>query len=337
MDRKRFSEYLENRGVADCDIQPAIALAERFERFLAERSLTVGDGAYARDLIAFANLMIAEGINTQANFYILARYARFLRNDALYVAVVELLDGAEAMDTLYQRTGDVVGEQRRDQIFADVTLPPLGVPNVEKVKITQRVMPRLIALTSPPERQRIFSDSLRHLDDAWYQDDQQLYQACQTTDKAHPIDEFLDKSAQKFIAMLERLKDENKLFFTQPITDEVIAYVRSQPLISRGVLEGHILYEVKIPHMTQKYLAETDAQKKRYHYCHCPWVKEALRTGDAGIPALFCECSAGFHKKRWEVILGQPLQAEVVESVLSGDPWCKIAIYLPEKKEVRHA
>jgi hypothetical protein len=330
MDKKGFGEFLETQGVAVGDIEPAIALAERFERFLAERSPTAGDIAYAANLTAFANLMIADGANTQANFYTLARYARFLRNDALYVAVVEVLDGAEAMETLYQRTGEVAGEQRRDQIFADVTLPPLGLPNAEKVKITQVVMDRLVSQTSSPERQRIFSDSLRHLEDAWYQDDKQLYDTCRTADKAHPIDEFLDQSAQKFIAMLERFKDENQLFFTQPITDEVIAYVRSQPLIARGVLEGQTLYEVKIPHMTHKYLAETDARKKRYHYCHCPWVKEALRKGDAGIPPLFCECSAGFHKKRWEVILGQPLQAEIVESVLNGDPWCKIAIHLPE-------
>ncbi len=326
MDKEGFRDFLETREVSDNDIEPAIALAERFESFLAKRSPTTGDVAYAQNLTAFSTLMIKEAINTQANYYTLARYARFLHNDALYIAVVELLDGAEAIENLYQRTGDIVGEQRRDQIFVDVTLPPLGLSNAEKVKITQRVMPRLIALTSPHERQRIFSDSLRHLEDAWYQDDKQLYQACQT------IDEFLDKSEQKFITMLERLRDEGKLFFTQPITDEVIDYVRSQPLISRGVLEGQTLYEIKIPHMTQEYLAETDAQKKRYYYCHCPWVKEALRTGDSGIPALFCQCSAGFHKKRWEVILGQPLKAEIVESVLNGDPWCKIAIHLPERK-----
>jgi hypothetical protein len=326
MDKEGFREFLEVQGVADSDIEPAITLAERFESLLTESTSMTRAVADAGNLIEFSTLMIEEGINTQANYYTLARYARFLRNEALYIAVVELLDGAEAMDTLYQRTAKVLDNQHRDDIFEGVTLPPLGLPNVEKVKVTQRVMGRLMSLTSPPERQRIFSDSLRHLENAWYQDDKQLYQACQT------IDEFLDKSEQKFITMLERLRDEGNLFFTQPITDEVIDYVRSQPLISRGVLEGQTLYEVKIPHMTQEYLAETDAQKKRYYYCHCPWVKEALRKGDSGIPAQFCECSAGFHKKRWEVIFGQPLRAEIVESVLNGDPWCKIAIHLPERK-----
>ena len=65
------------------------------------------------------------------------------------------------------------------------------------------------------------------------------------------------------------------------------------------------------------------------HNCHCPWVKESLKNGKSEIPPRFCECSAGFHKKRYELIFGQPLKAEIIQSVLKGDDWCKIAIHLP--------
>ncbi len=40
---------------------------------------------------------------------------------------------------------------------------------------------------------------------------------------------------------------------------------------------------------------------------------------------------ASYAEMRWEVIFDQPLEAEIVESVLQGDPWCKIAIHLPEE------
>jgi len=69
---------------------------------------------------------------------------------------------------------------------------------------------------------------------------------------------------------------------------------------------------------------------KRYYYCHCPWVRESLKGNDIAISPTFCHCSAGFHKKVWDVIFDQPLEAEVVETVLRGDAWCKIAIHLPE-------
>jgi len=318
MDKKGFHEFLETRELSESEIEESISLAERFENFL-EVSEPIKE-----DVKAFSVLLIEEGINTQANFYALARYGRFLGNNDVYVAVVDLLDGAEAMDSLYEKAGQVLGEQKRDEIFEGVELPPLGLPNDEKVKVTQVVMERLESLAVPQECQDILSDSLRHLRDERYQDEKKLYLDCQS------LDEFLDKNGQNFIAMLERLKDEGQLFFTQEITDEVIEYVRSQQMIARGVREGDILYEVKIPHMTKEYLSETDEQMKRYYYCHCPWVKEALKSGDARISPTFCSCSAGFHKKRWEVIFDQSLRAEIVESVLKGDKWCKIAIHLPE-------
>jgi len=318
MDKKGFHQFLETRELSESEIEESISLAERFENFLKASKPT------KEDVKTFSVFLIEEGINTQANFYALARYGRFLGNNEVYVAVVDLLDGAEAMDSLYEKAGQVLGEQKRDKVFEGVKLPPLGLPNDEKVKVTQVVMERLESLAAPQECDEILSDSLRHLEDAWFRDEKQLYLDCQN------LDEFLDKNAQNFIAQLERLKDEGQLFFTQEITDKVIEYVRSQPMIARGVREGNILYEVKIPHMTKEYLAETDEQMKRYYYCHCPWVKEALKSGDARISPTFCSCSAGFHKKRWEVIFGQPLRAEIVESVLKGDKWCKIAIHLPE-------
>jgi hypothetical protein len=87
--------------------------------------------------------------------------------------------------------------------------------------------------------------------------------------------------------------------------------------------------EVKIPHRTKEWLAATDSQERRYHYCHCPWVKESFRRDDVTVPPLFCSCSAGFHKRFWEVVLGRPLHAEIRESVLAGDDRCTIAIHLP--------
>ena len=176
---------------------------------------------------------------------------------------------------------------------------------------------------------KLLSGSLRTLDGQQFLEDRTKYLACAS------LDEFLVKRGQEFIAELEQIKSEGRLYFTQEVTDEVIAFVRGNPLISQGVREGNTLYEIKIPYMTKEYLTATDERMKRYYYCHCPWVRESIKNGD--VPAVisavsprFCQCSAGFVKKPWEVILGQPLEARVVESVLTGALWCKIAIHLPD-------
>lgn len=320
VDFQSFRKYLIERQLSEREITASIDLAGRFESYLSAAGLAQGN---KETVTAFSKQLIETGENTVENYYALARYGRFIGNNDVYVGVVDLLDGAEVMGNLHRKVGQVLGADRRDAVFEDLPLPPLGLPNRDKVLLTQQVMPRLLQVADSQEHDRIFSDSLRDLKDAWYVDDKNLWDACQT------LDEFLDKSSQNFIASLEKIRDEGGLFFTQAITDEVVDYVRNEPFIARGVRDGDVLYEVKIPHMTIEFLAERDEGMKRYYYCHCPWVKEALKDGDSEISPAFCSCSAGFHKKRWEVLLEQPLKAEIVESVLKGDDWCKIAIHLP--------
>jgi hypothetical protein len=319
MDENGFRAYLEGRQIPEEEILASIRLTRRLESFAKNHNKPT-----KKEVLDFSKQLIAQGQNTVANYYALARYAYFTGNHPVYIAVVDLLDGSEAMGNFFEKAADTLGTERRDQIFEGVALPELGLPNLEKVKITQTVMSRLVEDASSDECKEILSDSLRDLDEAWYANEKKLYVECDS------LDEFLDKNAENFIAQLEELRDEGKPFFTQFITDEVVEFVRNEPMISRGKREGKILYEVKIPHQTAEFLAEADPQKKRYYYCHCPWVKESLSNGSSEIPATFCNCSAGFHKKRWEAIFGQKLKAEVIESVLQGDDWCKIAIHLPE-------
>ena len=321
MNERGFRKFLAQREIPEEEIEASIVLARKFEAHVN----TVSQPPPGKeDVVTLSDRMIEEGINTLPNFYALARYGRFIMNDEIYVAVVDLLDGGEAMGKLQHRVGEVWGDVKRDEVFDGIDVPPMGTPNQEKVVLNQQVMTRLEDVASPEECDQIFADSLRDLEDVWFQDDVKLFEECKD------IDEFLDKSAQNFIDQLEKLRDDGELFFTQEITDKVVEYVRSEPLVARGIREGNILYEVKIPHQTREFLAETYAQKKRYYYCHCPWVKESLKNGASEIPVRFCDCSAGFHKKRWEVIFDQPLRAEIVESVLQGDDWCKIAIHLPD-------
>jgi hypothetical protein len=327
MDTQGFREFLGQRSLSKDKISASIALAERFEEYLHDK---IFPQRTKEAVDAFSKLLIEEGEDTLANLYALARYGRFIGNNQVYLGVVDLLDGAEAMNNLYRKAETILGTERRDIVFREVNLPSLGTPNREKVAITQKVMTRLVDVADLQECDQILSDSLRDLEDTWFQDEVKLFEECRS------LDEFLDRNAQNFIAILEKIRDEGGLFFTQEISDAVIEYVRNEPLIARGVREGNTLYEVKIPHMAIEFLAATDAQMKRYFYCHCPWVKEALRDGNPNIPPTFCSCSAGFHKKRWEVIFGQKLRAEIVESVLNGDDWCKIAIHLPEQAIATH-
>ncbi len=317
MDTQGFRTMLEGRKVPAEKLDAALALAERFENYAQQSG-----GLSAESAWAFSKILIGEGQNTVENFFTLARYGLFIKDNAIFVAFVESLDGGEAQENLYRRVAERFGETLRDEIFSGIGVAPFGLPTPEKPRYMHPVIERLALAVGADACRDLLSASLRDLPDEYFASGREIYQSCKD------VDEYLVKKKQAFVEQLEACQRDGRLFFAQEITDDVLAFVRNEPEMGGGVRVGNVIYEVKIPYMTKQYLAETDPTLKRYFYCHCPWAREAVKSGEKVAP-IFCNCSAGFHKKPWEVIFGQKLEVEVLVSVLQGDERCRFAIHLP--------
>jgi hypothetical protein len=94
--------------------------------------------------------------------------------------------------------------------------------------------------------------------------------------------------------------------------------------------EGDIIYTTKIPFNPKGIQEAKTEAEKRYHYCHCPLVKEAIRTGEKISPT-FCYCGSGWFQRLWQGILGKPVRVALLKSVLQGDDRCQFAIHLPKE------
>ena len=226
MDTEGFRQFLQGRKIPEDKLEPFISIADKFEGLLKGRTPD------SSDVEIFAMMLIREGLNTWDHFIALARYGQFLGNTEVYREAIALLDGSEVLDNLHERLGVLVGEQKRDEILAGIDLPPLGLPTSAKPRVMQAVMDRLEALLDAGTCDKLFSSSLRTLDDQQHLEHRSKFLACAS------LDEFLVKRGQEFIAQLEQLKSEGRMFFTQEVTDDVIAFVRGHPLISQGVREG---------------------------------------------------------------------------------------------------
>ncbi len=320
MDNLGFRTMLEGRKVPAEKLDAALALAERFEQYAAEAGEFTTQTAWA-----FSKILIAEGQNSEENFLALARYGLFTKNNVIFVAFLEVLDGGEAHENLYRLAAERFGEALRDEIFAGIGVVPYGTPTSEKPSYMQPVIARLEKAVGAETCRAFLSDCLRDLPDVNYAHERELYLSCKD------VDEYLARKKQNFMAQMEACQREGRLFFAQEVTDEVLDYIRNEPEMGGGARVGNIVYETKIPFLTKEYLAETDPTLKRYYYCHCPWAREAVKSG-AQVTPIFCNCSAGFHKKPWEAALGQKVQIEVLELVLQGDARCRFAIHLPGEK-----
>jgi len=325
MDVNGFRSYLISREITGEQIEAHLLAAETFENYLLKQGRRGWETPATReDFLNYSEYLLQLSQNTYETYLALIRYAYFAKNDEVYLAILQLLDGSEVMDNLYHKLADELNEETRNRIFQGGTPPPFGTHSLQKSRFNQVIVERMISNLGEDQCKELLKNSLRDLPDEWYKGEREKYLTCAD------LDEFLQKKGDDFITELETIKNEDRLFFNQKINNDVIAYVNTHPEIRQGLRDGNTIYEAKIPYMTIEYLAEQDQAKKRYYYCHCPWVRESLTKGETPVSATFCNCSAGYHKKYWEMVFDQPLEAEVVESVLNGDPWCRFAINLPE-------
>lgn len=326
MEEKDFRAYLSRLGIVPADIDRQVKFIESLEAFLQTKApgWTLETLNHASTQ-AVVDGMIDRGENTYDNLLAMVRYAKLIDNKAMFVTVFQMLDGYEAMERLHGKLADIAGEELRDVIFDDMPLPPLGLSRREKAQYTSRIMARLEEIFEENTCRELLKNSLRYLPDEYYLDDRDDYWKTCDGD----IDQYLILKGKKFLDRLKDCKAKGELFFGQEITDEVIDFVEANPEIGGGVRKGTVVYETKIPYNTKAFLSETDPARKRYHYCHCPWAKETLNNDSMAVSPIFCQCSAGFHKRAYEVIFNEQLEADVVQSVLNGDPVCRFAIHLP--------
>ena len=328
MDKEGFRKYLTDREqpVPEEQIIENIKMVERFEEFLKQFGKKL-NSATEDEFTKFSKILIEEGSNTYLNYAALSRYAFFIKNMDLYLPVLGIFDGGEVMNVLHERLGEHVGEEKRDEILPKEGLPPLGMPDTEKMSVTRKIVEKMEKVLDPSDCKKILADVAHGLPRDFRKGEREKFL------KAGNIDEYLKQKRKNAIAELEKHRDDGSLFYNQYISDEVVEYVKSRPDVLSGERRGSTIYHTKIPYMVQEYLEETDERKKRYYACHCAWARESILDDAVDVSSNFCHCSGGFTKMPWEAALDQPLEYDMVKSVLKGDDECSFVIHLPEGVE----
>lgn len=325
MDENGFRDFCKKQKLKEKIIQANIGMVKEAEAFLQEKRKNMNlANARISDLRIIMSYLVEKQKNTWETFLALIRYASFVKNKKVEVALKELLDGSDVLENLSCTLRKEMGRNIQKEIFEGIKLPSLSASSKNKPEITMKFMERLEAKLGEKKSREILLTAPHAGPIEEYLTERIEFQ------KSKNIDAFLEIRHKEFIDLLEKHMKEKTLFYTQEIDEEVLEYVRNTPTCQNGVREGDIIYITKIPYMAKKYLHEKDEKKKRYYYCHCPWVREAIKS-DLKVSPNFCYCSAGFEKRPWIAIFDQDVEADVLETVLKGDTICKFAIHIPEE------
>ena len=207
---------------------------------------------------------------------------------------------------------EAAGEQARRQVMAGSETLSAESSSEQVIAWTQGAMERLGALVDEPTARQVMTGCACQYPKQGLRAARQAYEETGDLSLVHSM------LQAQFEAFLRDSLD---------LKEEYIELVVSRGWGLAGILDGNRILATKIPKSGYlvAYLQEPDPEKRRRYYCHCPRVREILKTQES-LPATYCYCGAGFYKGIWEEILQQPVEVEVLDSVLDGGDVCTIAI-----------
>ncbi|NHJ06284.1 MAG: hypothetical protein EAX90_15770 [Candidatus Heimdallarchaeota archaeon] len=324
MSESAFQEYLKENKVDENTIEVYLTSISEYEKFLQKENLTL-ETVNPNRLVEYTEYLVSKDKELVLTFLrALINYANFTKKFDFIVKTIDIAESFNAMENLYERVAEKHGEKTRDEIFKDMTVPPLGIHPEKKPEFTKIIMKRMEEKLGEEKTIDLLSPCLHGRPPDDIEGDKKKL-------KELGIDGFLKWKHDLAIKRLEKHRDDGTLEFAQYVDDEVVEFIRKDQSILGGIREGNIIYQNKIPYQIKKFLEAQDDNEKRFHICYCPWIRGAIKDGtEDEVSKHFCHCSAGWFKLYWDKIFDKPVKADPIKSALYGDHICKIAIHVPE-------
>ncbi|MDH4138336.1 MAG: DUF6144 family protein [Anaerolineae bacterium] len=213
------------------------------------------------------------------------------------------------------RLDEIAGEETRNEVMKGSDGLSSHSSREEVIAWSKEAMERLDTLVEDKDRKEIMTGCACRYPKSDLWEIRRRYEITRDVDLVHRM---LQAQFEAFLRDALQLSDK--------LTEEIVS--RGWGLA--GVKKGNTIVATKIPKSGYliEYMNETDPEKRRQYYCHCPRIREVLQTSETISPT-YCYCGAGFYKGIWEEILQRHVEVEVLETVLKGDEVCKIAVHLP--------
>ncbi|NHJ84990.1 MAG: hypothetical protein FK734_05980 [Asgard group archaeon] len=321
---EKFREYLIANKADEDTINLFIDALNEYEKYLAKQEESI-ETVDVNELVNYTELLVKEDENQPLGFLrALLSYSRFAKRNDFIEKAIDIAESYMAMDTLYERIKELHGEEIRDEIFSGLKIPPLGVHPEKKPEFTKIILKRIEDKLGEEKVIELLKPCLHEGLSGDMEKDRKDYHEM-------GIDAFLIMKSQEQIKNFEKHRDEGTANFAQIVDDKVVEYVKNDPHSALGKREGKIIYLTKIPYQAKKSIEAEDEKMKRFYACFCPWVRGAIKNGtEHEVSKHFCQCSGGWYKDYFEQLFEQPIRIEPVETALSGVPYCKFAVYLPD-------
>jgi hypothetical protein len=234
-------------------------------------------------------------------------------------------DKVNVMETLKEEAIKTLGQEKWDEITANIEIPTDDMESEHLNHVTRELLKRFDKMVDSKIGRNVFCNvkhGLKRSDFLWAREKFLQY---------NDIDAFCCAMQRENLAGFTHAAKSGELFHGQPIDESVLQFIKEQPYLLYGARDNNAIKAVAIPCETQKYLRETEPDKKRYFACHCQFARKSILHKEGAVSKTICNCSLGHTKIFWEAVFDTQLDGKVVSSVLGDGLLCCFIIYLPDE------
>lgn len=324
MQEERFRKYMKERKIEQSTIEKYVKSIKDFDSFLQNKMQVSGvDTSFLNQTQTYVRKMKMSDKEKDIFFYALKNYGVAIKNERL-VGNSNRLQGKGSWLTRFSDTLDeYVGEELGLKILeAGGPIKHSSSVN-KKAEWAKCMMECLEANVDEKTCKKILTNNL-HYKNPKTPAFMKLRKLYKKSNNINDVLEFLHNKWKTYTG--------DRFGYDSP----EYKFVANDPTIEAGKLEGNVILVSKIPFKLKEYINAKDDKEKRYNYCHCGWVRESIQKSDEEqISPNFCNCSGGWHKLPFETIFGQPLEVDIVKTVLKGDDMCTFAIHIPKEANLK--
>ncbi|MDY0294511.1 MAG: hypothetical protein RBQ71_01775 [Acholeplasmataceae bacterium] len=311
------------------DFNKAKEFLEDIHQLIEKENMSDLDEVSLEELDHIIHYLVITEQNSVPHFVILMRYFKMMSMHEHFIQLTKYTGGLGVIESILTKLSKVVDKERAHAIISDVSIPVLGTPLDEMASFAKFFIELLESELNETELKRVLADNHHQIPKEAFMQEKIYYEAAPTL--AYYLKDLHDRK----VAELTKHYEENRVWFEQHITLEVIDYVKQNQEVMSAVLKDDALYITKIPYDTKAFLQAKTKEEESYYLCHCPFAREVLKDNPFKISANWCYCSGGFTKFPFDVIFDTDLPIEMLSSALRHDGACRFKIDLssiPYKK-----
>ncbi|NHJ31552.1 MAG: hypothetical protein FK732_01700 [Asgard group archaeon] len=265
MQEEKFIEFLKAQKKQKNTIEIYVDFVKKIDSYLKNEKKSLGiDKSYLKDLQVFLKQWKVDKKKKQRFLLAMKIYGKATGNTNLIANANRLLGRGTWLSRLEETLNEHVGEELQQKIMEAGGPIKQTSTTARKAVWAKCMMDCLEANVDEKTCKKILTNNL-HFKSPKSPSFKKLKRMYEKSGSIDVVLQYLHDKWKKTIG--DRYGYDSQEY----------KYVEADPTIEAGVRKGNIVYVSKIPFQIKQFIETDDEQMKRYHYCHCAWVRDSIK------------------------------------------------------------